>query len=247
MYMMKNKSKYNEFEKNQKARYVSNMFSRIAKKYDLLNTVISLGMHHQWRKHAIKSIEKKKYVSSLDVACGTGDFSFSLSNINSMETVVGLDFVKPMLQIAKNKPVAKKVNNLSFVLGDALVLPFKNKSFDTVSTGFAMRNYESAEIAIEEMSRILKPNGAMVILDMLPNRSPNILQKFSLWYFNKIIPILGAIFARDREAYTYLPNSVTKFYDSDQIKNIMESKGITDITIKKFGLGLVSLLIGSKN
>tara|TARA_B110000263_G_scaffold248187_1_gene262526 strand:+ start:13 stop:750 length:738 start_codon:yes stop_codon:yes gene_type:complete len=245
--MMKNKPKYSEFEKNLKAHYVSNMFSRIARKYDLLNTVISLGMHHQWRKYAIKSMENKNYVSSLDVACGTGDFSFSLSSVNSMETVVGLDFVKPMLQIAINKPIAQKKNNLSFILGDALVLPFKNKSFDTVTTGFAMRNYENAETAIKEMSRILKPNGSMIILDMLPNRNPNILQKFALWYFNKVIPILGAILARDREAYTYLPNSVAKFYDSSQIKNMMESKGMTNITIKKFGLGLVSLIIGSKN
>ena len=110
-----------------------------------------------------------------------------------------------------------------------------------------MRNYESAEIAIQEMSRILKPSGTIIILDMLPNRAPNILQRLALWYFNKVIPILGTIFARDKEAYTYLPNSVTKFYDSNEIKIMMESKGIKDITIKKFGLGLVSLLIGSKN
>ena len=93
----------NEFEKNQKAHFVSNMFSRIARKYDLLNTVISLGMHHQWRKYAIKKIDKKNYISSLDVACGTGDFSFTLSKINTMKTVVGLDFVKPMLQISQSK------------------------------------------------------------------------------------------------------------------------------------------------
>lgn len=237
----------NEFEKNQKAHFVSNMFSRIARKYDLLNTVISLGMHYQWRKYAIKKMEEKNYISSLDVACGTGDFSFSLSKINTMETIVGLDFVKPMLQIAKSKSSTSNSQKLTFVLGDALELPFKNNSFDCVTTGFAMRNYESAETAIKEMSRILKPSGTIVILDMLPNRAPNILQRLALWYFNRVIPILGTIFARDKEAYTYLPNSVTKFYDSNEIKIMMESKGIKDITIKKFGLGLVSLLIGSKN
>ena len=237
----------NEFEKNQKAHFVLNMFSRIARKYDLLNTVISLGMHHQWRKYAINKIEKKNYTSSLDVACGTGDFSFSLSKVNSMKTVVGLDFVKPMLQIAKSKSTPSNTKKLTFVLGDALELPFKTNSFDCVTTGFAMRNYESAEIAIKEMSRILKPSGTIIILDMLPNRAPNILQRLALWYFNKVIPVLGTIFARDKEAYTYLPNSVTKFYDSNEIKIMMESKGIKDITIKKFGLGLVSLLIGSKN
>ena len=140
----------NEFEKNQKAHFVSNMFSRIARKYDLLNTVISLGMHHQWRKYAIRKMEKKNYISSLDVACGTGDFSFSLSKINSMETVVGLDFVKPMLQIAKNKSTQSNTDKLTFVLGDALELPFKTNTFDCVTTGFAMRNYESAEIAIQD-------------------------------------------------------------------------------------------------
>ena len=94
----------NEFEKNQKAHFVSNMFSRIARKYDLLNTVISLGMHYQWRKYAIKKMEKKNYISSLDVACGTGDFSFSLSKINTMETIVGLDFVKPCLLYTSPSP-----------------------------------------------------------------------------------------------------------------------------------------------
>ena len=211
----------NEFEKNQKAHFVSNMFSRIARKYDLLNTVISLGMHHQWRKYAIRKMEKKNYISSLDVACGTGDFSFSLSKINSMETVVGLDFVKPMLQIAKNKSTQSNTDKLTFVLGDALELPFKTNTFDCVTTGFAMRNYESAEIAIQEMSRILKPSGTIIILDMLPNRAPNILQRLALWYFNKVIPILGTIFARDKEAYTYLPNSVNKFFDSNEIKIMM--------------------------
>ena len=211
----------NEFEKNQKAHFVSNMFSRIARKYDLLNTVISLGMHHQWRKYAIRKMEKKNYISSLDVACGTGDFSFSLSKINSMETVVGLDFVKPMLQIAKNKSTQSNTDKLTFVLGDALELPFKTNTFDCVTTGFAMRNYESAEIAIQEMSRILKPSGTIIILDMLPNRAPNILQRLALWYFNKVIPILGTIFARDKAAYTYLPNSVNKFFDSNEIKIMM--------------------------
>ena len=207
-----------------KSKFVSNMFNRISGRYDLLNTIMTAGMHYSWRKKATKYLKKSETGMFLDVATGTGDFAFEILNQKIANKVVGLDFSVEMLNIGQIKSEKRNFDKKFVpVVADAHELPFADNSFESITIGFGVRNFVDLSTALEELLRVLVPGGNLVILEIVKPEGKIMSRLFPL-YFEKITPRIGSIFAGDREAYTYLPQSVSNFLTSTQLAVLMTKK-----------------------
>ncbi len=193
---------------------MANDFDKIARTYDRLNRVMTLGLDRCWRKHAVKGL----HGNVLDVACGTGDRVVELLKQGCI--VTGVDLSEEMLAIAKVKaPTA------TYMIADAESLPFEDAAFDTVTCAFGVRNLVHLEQGLKEMLRVLKPGGRMVILELATPDNP-LLRPFYNLYTRHIIPWLGQHLAGSREAYTYLPNSIERFPKGDAFLRIIQNSKI---------------------
>jgi len=192
------------------AEQVNRMFDRVAARYDLLNSLMSAGLHHRWRERAADRAALGPGETALDVCCGTGDLAFELAGrIGPDGHVVGCDFSEPMLDLARDKAGARNVSGVRFEWADALNLPYDAGRFDAVTVGFGVRNFADRDRGIREMARVLRPGGRLVILEFTrPQRLP-FSAFYSLW-FDRIAPILGRI-SDNPEAYAYLAESVRSF------------------------------------
>lgn len=231
-----------------KARYVAAMFDRIARRYDLLNTVMSFGMHHLWRWQATaaatKGVERGE---ALDLATGTGDFALELAARPAITGVVGLDFSPQMLALAQKKAKRSRLKRLvQWVQGDALALPFSDSHFACVTSGFGLRNFADMEAGLREMVRVVRPGGRVVILDISPLRGRGPARRFLRLYFSRVVPRVGAFLAKDAEGYTYLPESVENFLDPQDLAQMMERAGLQMVTYRMLGLGAVAIHSGEK-
>lgn len=230
-----------------KSKFVSNMFNRISGRYDLLNTIMTAGMHYSWRKKATKYLKKSETGMFLDVATGTGDFAFEILNQKIANKVVGLDFSVEMLNIGQIKSEKRNFDKKFVpVVADAHELPFADNSFESITIGFGVRNFVDLSIALEELLRVLVPGGNLVILEIVKPEGKIVSRLFPL-YFEKITPRIGSIFAGDREAYTYLPQSVSNFLTSTQLAVLMTKKGFKKPVVKKLAFGTVAIVVGQKN
>lgn len=201
---------------------VRDMFAGIAPRYDLMNGLMSLSLHHRWRAAAVRKLQLKPGDEALDVCCGTGDFMRPLREAVGPEgSVVGVDFCLPMLERA-----APKLEGQTLSLGDACQLPVQDESFDAVSVGWGIRNVPNIDLAHGEAFRVLRPGGRFVSLDMAKPRNP-ILRACSTFLFRTVVPFLGTLFG-DRKAYTYLPESTQKFWTRIELKASMEKAGFVD-------------------
>ena len=232
---------------NDKARYVSGMFDKIAEHYDLMNTVMSGGMHHFWRKRATKLVLGNMNGEVLDVATGTGDFALEFVKNPLVERVIGLDFANNMIPIAKKKAAKQGMSMKSdWLLGDALNLPFSNDRFICVTVGFGMRNFADKNAALEQMLRVLKPGGKVVILDIIPISDNGLIGKLMKLYFRGLVPILGAVLARNREAYTYLPESVEGYLAPKDLAKLMERVGFNNVNYGTMFMKTIAFHVGEK-
>ncbi len=230
-----------------KSKFVSNMFNRISARYDLLNSIMTLGMHYAWRKKATKYLKKSNTGTILDVATGTGDFAFEILNQKIANKVVGLDFSVEMLNIGQIKSEKRNFDKKFVpVVADAHELPFADNSFESITIGFGVRNFVDLSTALEELLRVLVPGGNLVILEIVKPEGKIMSRLFPL-YFEKITPRIGSIFAGDREAYTYLPQSVSNFLTSTQLAVLMTKKGFKKPVVKKLAFGTVAIVVGQKN
>lgn len=228
---------------NEHAGRVREMFSRIAKRYDLLNHILSGNVDKRWRRIVAARVREKLSSSSsciLDVACGTGDLSLTLFE-NTGARVVGTDFCRPMLEIAASK-TAKRI---PLVEGDALQLPFREGSFDVVTIAFGLRNLASVEGGLAELRRVLKPSGWVAVLEF--SRPTNAIMRplFGL-YFTKVLPLMGGLISGSHAAYSYLPASVQKFPDQNQLSLLMERSGFDQVSFENLTGGIAALHMGRK-
>lgn len=224
------------------ARTVREMFSRIAVRYDVLNHVLSMNVDKMWRRRVrrlLADVLDDPSAMVLDVACGTGDLSIELKR-NSKASVVGSDFCRPMLAIAREKS-----REIPYVEGDALTLPFADSSFDAVTIAFGLRNLASFEDGLKELLRILKPGGRLVVLEFSTPTVPGLEAMFNL-YFRKILPRIGGAVSGSREAYEYLPNSVSKFPDQDGLAELMRNAGFKSIEYSNLTGGIAAIHTGSR-
>ena len=220
-----------------KKEQVEEMFDNIAHRYDFLNHLLSLGIDITWRKKAVKYIGAIKPKRILDVASGTGDFAFE-SLILKPEKVVGFDLSEGMMNYGRLKAQKMNVSDIvEFVKGDSELMPFADDSFDAVTVGFGVRNFEHLEAGLKEMYRVVRKEGKVAILEA--STPPNTIIKglYGL-YFNNIVPMVGKLFSKDVRAYNYLPESVKAFPQGFEFIKILENIGFRNVKWEPLTFGV---------
>ncbi len=218
---------------------VRGMFDRISGVYDLMNSAMSAGLHHEWRQRAVELADVGPGSDALDVCCGTGDLALELRRrIGPDGRVVGSDFSEPMLELARAKSGEQGLP-VEFGWADALDLPYGDDSFDAVTVGFGARNLADLDKGLGQMARVLRPGGRLVILEITrPNREP-LSTFYSLW-FDRLVPLLGQV-AGDADAYSYLPESVRSFPEPRELAAKIDAAGFTEIRWLLLAGGIIAI------
>jgi len=227
-----------------KKKQVTQMFDNIAGSYDFLNHTLSLGMDNIWRKIAIKKLSNNPS-TILDIATGTGDFAISASKYTNA-TITGIDISQGMLDVGIEK-INKKglTDRIKLQLADSENLPFQDNSYDAVTAGFGVRNFEDLNKGLSEMYRTLKSGGIVAILEPSePTYFP--LKQFYKLYFHHILPFIGGIISKDKNAYTYLPDSVSAFPSGKDFLTELVKVGFKESKHIPLSFGIVSLYIAIK-
>jgi len=234
-----------QLQGDDKARYVARMFGRIAPRYDLLNTVMSLGMHQGWRRRLVRLAAEGLEGDALDVATGTGDLALALLKQPGVRRVVALDFSLEMLRLAGQKARRRGLaERLELIEGDALRLPFPDGRFACATVGWGVRNTADTAGALREMARVVRRGGRIALLDVTPQGVTAPARPLFRWYFHRVVPLLGAWLAGDREAYSYLPQSVDVFPSAEELRKLMVDCGMSEVAYRYCGLGTHALHIG---
>lgn len=227
---------------------IQSLFDSIAKDYDKLNHILSLGIDKTWRRRALKRIsDVERAVNVLDIACGTGDFSIEIARRGTPgTTVTGLDLSEGMLEVMKGKVSAAGLESvISAEQGNSECMRFGDSTFDRATIAFGIRNFENREAALKEILRVLRPEGRLVILELsVPSNS--VLRWLYCLYFTRILPWIGGLVSGDRAAYRYLPASVLKFPGKSEWMETMRSCGFRNVTHKPFTFGICRMYTGEK-
>ena len=228
-------------EKNTRSQNIQLMFNKIAKKYDLMNCIMSLGNHKKWEQEIVESIKlnANKTDKILDIACGTGSLTQEIIKNSSNDQVIGLDFSDAMLKIAKNT-----VSNL--ILGDSHYLPFKKNYFDHITIAYGIRNFENITQSLQEINYVLNNKGTLNIIEIIKPCSNIKSFIFKLGFFI-FAPLFGLIFSHNFSAYLYLPKSSNSFLTENKINSLLQKNGFNKITTKKKAFGSVILLNALKS
>ena len=218
------------------------MFDRIAGLYDRMNTVMTVGLHHQWRRRAADLAALGPGNRALDVATGTGDLAIALAErVGDDGEVVAVDFSERMLELARAKANGLPIR---FEIANALALPFGDDEFDAATVGFGARNFSDLDRGLREMVRVVRPGGRVVVLEITtPHRAP-LSTFFGLW-FDRAVPALGRA-AGDPEAYSYLPSSVRRFPPAQELAAVMWRSGLADIRYLLTAGGIIALHVGGR-
>ena len=232
----------------EKETYIHNIFTAIARRYDFLNTLLSVGFDRSWRKYTARVSEIAPGNNVLDVCTGTGELALAYADaMDNGKPVIGTDFCFDMLAIGKEK-IEKRRRSHDFVPieADTLRLPFANDSFDVVSVGFGIRNVANLNLGIREMTRVAVKGGRIVILEFTQPSTP-VFRNLHLLYFKKVLPVIGNLISRNKDdAYGYLPDSVMNFPNCEQLKTTMEGCGLTDVRFYQKTFGIVAIHVGRK-
>ena len=219
------------------------MFDRIAGFYDLMNSVMTAGLHHRWRERAVDLARVGPGSRALDVATGTGDLAIELARrVAPGGEVVGSDFSEGMLDRARAKAPGEP--GLRWEWGNALELPYADATFDAATVGFGARNFSDLERGLGEMARVVRPGGKVVVLEITTPTKPPLSTFFSVW-FDRVVPALGSL-ASEPEAYTYLPSSVKRFPGPDALGAAMARAGLEDVRWILTAGGIIALHSGTK-
>lgn len=229
-----------------KQHYVADMFARIAGRYDLMNTLMTGGMHRRWREKTARVTAQGLEGKALDVATGTGDLAFALIRRPGIDHAVGVDFVPEMIVLAQAKARTRGLaGETSLIVGDALALPFPDASFACATASFSLRNMPDLPQALAEMVRVVRPGGRVTTLELTPLPG-GIKASLFRFYFHRMVPLLGQLIAGDKSAYTYLPQSVDRFLDADNLARLFQDLGLTGVGYLRLGFGTVALHWGNR-
>lgn len=231
-----------ELAGNERRAYVRAMFARIARRYDLMNTLMTGGMHHRWRTLAARVAASGPQGTALDIATGTGDLALSLARQPGIERVVGLDLVPQMVSLAQ----AKAQGRLGLVVGDGLSLPFADNTFCCATSAFGLRNMPDVPATLAELARVVQPGGKVVILDIIPLDKSSLFRPLFRFLFHWVVPIAGRIVTGDRAAYTYLPRSVDRFMTPGGVRDLFNDIGLQDTGFRLLALRTVAIHWGVK-
>ena len=228
-----------------KREQVERMFDTLSKEYDGLNRVISFGIDVKWRKKVVNKVAATKPKRILDVATGTGDLAINLAKTDA-EEIIGLDISAGMLSVGKEKVAAKNLDDrIKMVQGDSENLPFEDDYFDAITVAFGIRNFETLEKGLAEILRVLKPGGIFVILETsVPTKFP-FKQGYGL-YTKTLLPLIGRVFSKDRDAYGYLSESASVFPYGEKLNNILRKTGFTHVEANPQTMGVATIYSASK-
>ena len=228
-----------------KKKQVEQMFDNISDNYDGLNRVISMGTDVSWRKKVVAAVAATNPDSILDIATGTGDLAIQMANTGASR-IVGLDLSDGMLSVGRKKIAAKELDvGIEMIQGDSENLPFEADSFDAITVAFGVRNFENLELGLSEIFRVLKPGGIFVVLETsVPTRFP-FKQGYKI-YSSMILPAIGKLFSKDKDAYSYLSESAASFPYGKEFNNILSKTGFTNVRDLPQTLGVSTIYIASK-
>ena len=228
----------------EKYRYVNKMFARIARRYDLMNRVMTLGQDIRWRKLVIRAARLPAQGGRLlDIATGTGDIAFEAWRQHpQLDQVVGADFTLPMMQVGRQRLAGHTVH---WSGADTLRLPFPDNCFDAVASGFLLRNVVDVAQALREQTRVCKPGGRVVVLE-IPRPADSLFGRSFRLYFHHVVPLLGGLISGQKDAYTYLPASADAFLRPQELKAVMAQVGLQQVTYRPLMLHTVALHVGEK-
>ena len=226
----------------EKRAYVRTMFTAIAPRYDLMNRLMTLGRDQIWRRTVIRLCNLPPRGRLLDVATGTGDLAYETLGLDASARPVGIDLTREMMVYGQGK---RPGLSFPFVEGDALALPFTDDTFDAACSGFMMRNVVDIRAAFAEQTRVVRPGGRVVCLEITLPRTPVFGQLFRLYFF-KLVPIVGGLISGQRSAYTYLPHSAVNFPQPPELARIMAEAGLNDVRFKLAMFGTVAIHWGTK-
>lgn len=223
---------------------IRSMFGSIAHRYDTMNTIMTAGLHHRWRRLGVAAAGLGEAGSALDVCCGTGDFAFALCDaVGPLGSVTGIDFSRRMLEVARDK-ARRNGKPVDFRWGDATRLEFHDHTFDAATVGFGVRNIEDVLGVFREMARVVRPGGRVVCLEITrPSREP--FKGFYGIWFDRLIPAFGRTLSSNNSAYTYLPSSVRRFPPAPELAQIMREAGLKDVSFQLLAGSIIALHQGT--
>ena len=225
---------------------VAGMFDNISRRYDFLNRFLSLGIDQGWRKKALKLLIDKNPKYILDVATGTADVAIMASKILNPTKIVGIDISNGMLKIGREKIKKHQLQNIiELQEGDSASIQFKDNTFDAVTVAFGVRNFQHLEKGMDEIKRVLKPGGKLIVLEFSRPALPVVKQLYN-FYMLTICPTFGRLFSKNKQAYKYLDASIKKFPEGNSFLKILKDLGYKNSLSKKLTLGICSIYSAEK-
>ena len=235
---------YQSVEEAEKAKHVRGVFDSVAPKYDLMNDLMSMGLHRAWKAFTVMVANIREGYQVLDIAGGTGDLALAFSKkVGKSGQVVHTDINEAMLRTGRNRLLDKGVA-LPTMVCDAEKLPFPDNHFDVVSVAFGLRNMTHKDVALAEMNRVIKPGGKLLVLEFSKVAAP--LEKVYDWYSFKVLPKLGQLVAGDDSSYRYLAESIRMHPSQEELKTLMKNSGFGHVDYHNLTGGLVALHVGIK-
>ncbi len=237
---------YREVDEQQKAGMVKGVFTNVASKYDVMNDVMSAGVHRLWKDAMMDWLAPRAGQHLLDVAGGTGDIAFRFLKRAPEAKAVVLDMTESMLVEGRKRAEAEQTaDHLDWVVGDAMALPFADRSFDTYTTSFGIRNVTRISDALAEAFRVLRPGGRLMVLEFSQLPNPAMQKAYDLYSFN-VIPRMGQLIAQDRDSYQYLVESIRKFPDQETFAGMIRDAGFGNVKYRNLSMGIAALHSGWK-
>jgi demethylmenaquinone methyltransferase/2-methoxy-6-polyprenyl-1,4-benzoquinol methylase len=229
-----------------KKEQVADMFNSIAHRYDFMNRFLTAGIDIRWRKKAISQLKELAPQKILDVATGTADVAIMTAEMLKPKKIIGIDISEGMLELGKEKIEKLGLSNtIGLQTGDSEVINFEDNTFDAVTVAFGVRNFQNLEKGLKEMRRVLRPGGKLVVLEF--SRSKNkVFAAICNFYMNVVTPAIGKLFAKNKDAYQYLNDSVQAFPEGQTFINIMNEAGFTQTYLKTLSFGICTIYCGSK-
>ncbi|MFW2599897.1 bifunctional demethylmenaquinone methyltransferase/2-methoxy-6-polyprenyl-1,4-benzoquinol methylase UbiE [Aliarcobacter butzleri] len=234
----------------EKQEKIVSMFNNIAGTYDIANRVLSMGIDKSWRNKACnKTFElygKKDIEKIVDVACGTGDMilfwqQVAKENGINLKNIIGVDPSVGMMEVGK-----KKLPDVEFIEAYATQMPLIDKSADIISISYGIRNVVQRQEAFDEFARVLKKDGLVVINEFTKNKKENLLDHLTDFYLNKVLPVLGGLISKNKEAYRYLPDSIDEFLTTENLCKELKQSGLETVYVKAFSMNISTLIIAKK-
>ncbi|OAB81590.1 bifunctional demethylmenaquinone methyltransferase/2-methoxy-6-polyprenyl-1,4-benzoquinol methylase [Wolbachia endosymbiont of Laodelphax striatellus] len=230
-----------------KSQLVKEVFNSVANCYDIMNDIMSLGMHRLWKEKMVSSVHFKKNSKVLDIAGGTGDIAIRIARGEPSAQVTVCDINQNMLDKGRDKAINSNQLNFNWVCANAESLPFEDSEFDYYTVAFGIRNFSDRKKALSEAYRVLKPDGKFICLEFAPMHYQNeIFTKFYDLYSFKVIPKIGSIVAKDKGSYEYLVRSIREFPTQTNFKMEIEEVGFKNVEFHNMSYGIVALHIGTK-